>query len=182
MWNCHLKTWWLNKRSISSEESRWNIGSDNDDMNMFEISKPLKNVILPGSFESYSIFKGSNDKRNLVVELSQQRLQFFFSGVLSNVSVYFASFYLNQIELKSWKLINPVIIPSCWALQSQPSLHFLQLRYLNHFHHLHSVNSTHWFQSLDLSLQYFTISDHATFYTHLIPEHPWSRRSCLTCQ
>jgi len=34
------------------------------------------------------------------------------------------------------------------------------------------VVSTHRSQSLDLSLRYFTISNHATIYPHLIPERP----------
>jgi len=34
------------------------------------------------------------------------------------------------------------------------------------------VDSTHGSQSLDLGLHYFTISDQATFYPHMIPERP----------
>jgi len=44
------------------------------------------------------------------------------------------------------------------------------------------VDGTQRSQSLDLSLWYFTISDHVTFYPHLIPKRPWSARSCLTCE
>jgi len=33
---------------------------------------------------------------------------------------------------------------------------------------------------IDVDVKYYC--DHATFYPHLIPERPWSARSCLTCQ
>jgi len=42
-----------------------------------------------------------------------------------------------------------------------------------------NVDSTHGSQHLGLS--YGITFDHATFYPHLIPEHPWSLCSCLIC-